>query len=490
MDVPFGPWEPDLGELARPGNIVDGTGLAPHADGWGPMPGLYTYPTADALPDQCIGVASIQTETGAWALFAAAADKIFRAGNDGALTEVASGYTPTPGDDWSFAQFGSKLLHTNATDGLNAYDVELNVLDGAIAAASKPRVIFVVANQVVGLDCLDSNSERNNKLIKTSAFSDHTNWTTNGADYQPLEDGGALVAGGALSDTAALILQERALRLMDYSAAGNGAYFALKPISMVTGSIGTRSVAFADGMAFFVATDGFYSFSLAGGLKNIGIERVNRWWSNIVDQGNLPLAQASIDPLRKIVWWRFKRASDTSTEITSVILGYAWTLDRWIPPLTVDTAYIFAIGSPSWTLDSMDGFGPLDGIDIPLDSRFWDGGQPLFAAFDGNRKLSIFDGDAMAASITSATNNSPVSEMISRATPIDDAALGTLTLGTKDALSDAITWRTPAAKGRAERVPLRGRGMNIAFRRDIPAGAAWTYARGVDYVVGASGGPT
>lgn len=83
-----------------------------------------------------------------------------------------------------------------------------------MSAAKAPRWIFECGNILFGLDTLDSAGNRNNKLIRSSAFSDHTNWTTKGADYQPLESGGALIWGDKISDTAALVLQAQAVKLI------------------------------------------------------------------------------------------------------------------------------------------------------------------------------------------------------------------------------------------------------------------------------------
>jgi hypothetical protein len=491
MDVPFGPWEPDRGETA-PGITFDASNVIPHAEGWGPMPALVVSAGATALPAQPRGLAPLTTSDGTWNLYAGTSTNLYKMQNDYSWTSVDSGRTLTAGDDWSFARFGTKLLYTNTTDGLLAYDVEAGGASASISAAKKPRQIFVVANQVVGLDCLDSSSNRNNRLLRTSAFSDHTNWSTNGADYQPIEDGGALIGGGALSETAGVVLQERALRLMDYGSPSGSAYFALRLIATQTGSIGSRSHAFVDGRAFFWSTDGPYMYTLGGALVPIGSERMSRWWLNTVDQSNLTLVQSAVDPLHKIVWWRFKRAVDSSTTVASVMIGYAWQVGdtgRWVPPVIVDTSYLTFAATPGYTVDTADALGLLDAIDIPLDSRFWQGGQPLFAALDGSYKFGTFSGGAMEASIQSGTANSPVTGLIGWATPIDDAASGTLTLLVKDALSDAFTTKTSSTKVSAGRTPQRGRGNNIAFIRDIPAYENWSYAKGVDHVIAASGGP-
>ena len=71
----------------------------------------------------------------------------------------------------------------------------------------------------------------------------------------------------------------------------------------------------------------------------------------------------------------------------------------------------------------------------------------------------------------------------------DDSADGTLQLGVRNSMSDATTWKTGNAKQASGRVPLRGRGHYIAFRRNIPLGSTWTSAKGVDFVQSAAGGP-
>lgn len=491
MDVPYGPWEPDRGEVS-PGYTADAEGVIPHADGWGPMASLVVSGGADALPASPRGVYALTTDDGTWNVFAGTADSLYKMQNDYSFTQVDTGRAVTDGDDWSMTKFGAKLLYTNATDGMLAYDVEAGGAAVAIAAAKAPRQIFVCANQVVALDCLDNLGDRDNQLIRTSAFSDHTNWATNGADYQPLEDGGALVGGGAISETAAVIYQDRAIRLMDYGGApdaGDGAYFALRLIASETGAIGVRSLAFADGRAFSIATDGFYMYTVSGGLVPIGSERINRWFLDTVDQSNLPLVQAALDPLRKIVWWRLKRAVDVSNTVSEIIIGYAWQLDRFVPPCLVQTSYLCKSATPGYTVDTADSLGLLDAIDTPLDSRFWQGGQPLFAALDGSFKFGTFAGGAMAATIQSATINNPVTGLVGWGTPIDDSAGATLALGTKDTLGADLVWGTAAAKNRGGAVPLRGRGMNIAFRRSFPLNDSWTYAKGIDHVKSSQGGP-
>jgi hypothetical protein len=94
----------------------------------------------------------------------------------------------------------------------------------------------------------------------------------------------------------------------------------------------------------------------------------------------------------------------------------------------------------------------------------------------------------MAATLETAISPSPVSSLIGRARPEDDSPDGTLELGVRDAFDDATTWKTGVAKQTSGRVPLRGRGKYIAFRRNITAASAWSQAYGVDNIQSAAGG--
>ena len=240
MDVTFGPLSPDQGELT-PGVMMAADGVVPLREGYGPFPSLSVPTTATALATAPRGLFAYTKADGTWALVAGTNTAVQIMASDYTWSNIDTGLTPTSGDDFCFARFGSKLLYTNTTDGMRVYDVEAGGAASAVSAAKAPQWIFVCGNMVFGLNCLNSAGTRDSRLIRSTAFSDHTNWTTKGADYQPLEDGGPLVWGGAISDTAALILQARMVRLLQVGNVG-GALWGLTTLSNEFGSVGSRSV--------------------------------------------------------------------------------------------------------------------------------------------------------------------------------------------------------------------------------------------------------
>jgi hypothetical protein len=166
MDYPFGPLAPDQGELT-PGALMVADGVQPLAEGYGPFPSLSVSATATALSAAPRGLISYQTADGTWQVvgFTATTAELKQA--DDTWSSIDSGLSITAGDDWCALRFGTKLLYTNTTQGLRAYDVEAGGAASAVAAAKAPRWLWECGNLLFGGDCLDSSGNRNNRLIRS-----------------------------------------------------------------------------------------------------------------------------------------------------------------------------------------------------------------------------------------------------------------------------------------------------------------------------------
>lgn len=488
MQFPFVQFSPDQGDLS-PGSMIQCDGVQPLApgNGFGPFPALNISGTATAPSGGAPrGLISYQKKDGTWAVAIATATTVELKQSDDTWTAIDTGLSLTQGDDRSMLRFGDKLLYSDTTQGLRAYDVEAGGSASAISGVA-PRVLCECGNMVFGGDCLDAGTGlRNNRLIRSSKFSDHTAWTGAGSDAQPLESGGAVIWIGKLSDTAAIVLQQRAVKLIQVGNVGGGALWGIQSISEEFGAVGAKSCAVFDGVAYWFATDGWRRFSLGGGIERIGAGRVDQWFLSRVDQSDLSLIQVAIDPFRKNVLARYKGPNASGTTVFGDILGYNFAFDRFFT-LTVNTTYLGYTATPGVTWDTIA--GSWDASTYTWDSRLLAGGQPLFGAIDANNKYGSFSGAYMAATLETAVSDSPVSTLISTATPKDDSADGTLQLGVRTSMSDSTTWKTGNAKQASGRVPLRGRGKYIAFRRNIPAGSTWTSAKGVDFIQSAGAGP-
>lgn len=484
MDLPFGPYQPDRGELAAPMLVADG--VLPVADGYAPFPSLFVPSTATPLPNAPRGIFSVVLNSNSWEAFGFTASALYQLASDytwGAA--IGSGYACPTGYDWSCIQFGTKLLFTNTVDGLKSYDIETPAGITAIAGAGKPAFIFTCANFVVALNCLDANGLRDARLIKTSGFNDQTNWTTDGADYQELADGGNLLCGFDLKNNTALLVQQRAFVLQQFGNVGGGAQFSLQKISDGKGAVGARSCISFDGMVFGLSTNGFFRFDLTAGLQFIGASEVDLTFLAAVDQNNFTLVQGAIDPLHHTVMWRYKRRVDNSSIVSEVAIGYEWLLKRWFT-ITQETTALSRLATVAVTYDTVT--GTYNSQTLTYDDLFWSGAAPLFGALDQNYEFGLWTGQSLAATLTTMVQNSGNSQRVREVTPITDAAAPTIELGVKDKLKDAITFKTPSSPSRAGACNVRGRGFNVQFRMKIPAADPWTYANGLDHVQGTTGG--
>jgi hypothetical protein len=479
----FGALQPDRGELAAPMMVADG--CIPTPDGYGPYPSLFVPSTATALPGAPRGVFSIVLNAGQWEAFALTADSLYQLNADYTWTSaIATGYACPTGYDWSGLHFGNYLLFTNTADGLHSYNVEAGGAPTYISGAGDPAYVFTCANFVIALNCKDANGNRDARLIKTSGFNDQTNWTTDGADYQELADGENLLCGFDLKQNNALLVQQRAFVLMQFGNAPGGAQFSLQKISNGRGAVAAKSCVSFDGLVFGLATDGFWRFDLTNGLKFIGANEVDQTFLKMVDQANFGLVQAAVDPIRRVVLWRYKRSVDSSTTVSEVGIGYEWEIGRWFT-ITEESSYLTRMATVAVSYDAAT--GTYDSQTLTYDDLFWSGAAPLFGGLDANYKFAFRTGPCLAGTLTTGVAMAPVRMKFLWATPTSDSSGMTLDIGVKDELDDDIVFQGPASKVDGGRVPIEAQGLYYQMRLLIPAGDSYTYANGIEKILNANG---
>lgn len=475
----FGAYQPDRGELSSPMMVADSA--LPLPDGWGPYPSLYSPSTAAALAAAPRGVFSVVLNGGQWQAYGFTASAFYLLNADSTWSAaIGSGYACPTGYDWSGLHFGNKLLFTNTVDGLHSYDVEAGGAVSYISAAGDPAWIFTCANFVVALNCKDASNNRDARLIKTSGFNDQTNWTTDGADYQELADGENLLCGFDLKQNAALLIQQRAFVLMQFGNAPGGAQFSLQKISNGRGAVGAKSCVSFDGLVFGLATDGFFRFDLTNGLKFIGANQVDQTFLAAVDQTQFSLIQAAVDPIRRVVLWRYKRTIDASTTVTQVEIGYEWEIDRWFT-VTEASSYLTRLATVAVSYDSAT--GTYDSQTLTYDDLFWSGAAPLFGALDASYKFALRTGPSLAATLTTGVAQAQARMKFLWASVQTNGVSYTLDIGTKDMLSDAISFAGAASPVDGGRVPLEAYGLFYQMRVIFTAGDSWTYANGIEKIL-------
>ena len=464
MKITFGEWLPDQPGVT--GAVMEAVNCYPVTNGYAPLRDAADY--SDAAGETLL-VAFAGKYAGASALFAASATSIYKFDStDASLDAVKTSYSSV--ESWDITQFGSKIILANGANVLQAWDLGgSTTVSDLSAAAPTAKYVTVVRDCVVAANVGGEESR-----VYWSDINDETDWTPGAAsqsDSQLIPDGGDItgLAGGEYG----LIFLERAIYRMSYS--GSPYFFQFDAISRTLGCISNGSIAQFGGLTYFLADDGFYVCD-GQTVKNIGVEKVNRWFFDNAIPDQIPNGMNStVDPVRKLVIWNFK-----NTFGSRYLLIYSIDLGKWSYG-TTDVSYLSYGFTPSATLEQVDNYNAnLDLIDIPLDSRVWAGGQ-LLAMGVREQKIVAISGSIKDAYVVTGDIDVGRS-VVTLAKPIVDNGSATVAVASRDLLNQTVEFGTAVAADAENRVSLRSNG-NYHRLKVTPTGANWKTLVGVDVEV-------
>jgi hypothetical protein len=458
MKIPLGEWLPDQPGVT--GSVTDAKNCYPVANGYAPFPSEADYSDA-AAQDLLITFAG--KYAGATNLFAAGATQIYKFDSTDASLDAltTTGYTAVEG--WDVTQFGAKMILANGQDKLQAYEIGISTYFGDLAAAAPTaKFVTVVRDFVVA-----ANDGTDTSKVYWSDINDETDWTPSAAsqaDTQIIPDGGDItgLAGGEYG----LIFLERAIYRMSYT--GSPFFFQFDAISRSLGCISNGSIAQYGGMTYFLADDGFYACD-GQNTKPIGVEKVNRWFFENVIPSQIPTGMAAtVDPIRKLVIWKFNNTFGGKN-----MLVYSIDLDRWSYTDTTATSIAYVL-TPSATLEQVDNYSAsIDALDIPLDSRVFAGGQLFFAGVVG-AKIIAFTGQPKTANITTG-DISDGRSTVTLVRPTVDGGSGSVAIASRDLLNEQVEFGSNVAADSENRVSIRSNGEYHRLRL-TPTGDNWKTA--------------
>jgi hypothetical protein len=464
-NIAFGEWLPDQPGVT--GAITDAKNCYPVANGYAPLASEADYSDAAA---QNLLITFAGKFGGEVSLFAAGATQIYKFDPSDASLDAATttGYSAV--ESWDVTQYGAKMILANGQNKLQAYEIGASTYFADLAAAAPTaRFVTVVRDFVVA-----ANDGSDNNKVYWSDINDETDWTPGPAsqsDFQIIPDGGDItgLAGGEYG----LVFLERAIYRMSYT--GSPFFFQFDAISRSLGCISNGSIAQYGGLTYFLADDGFYSCD-GQSVKPIGAEKVNRWFFDNAIPSEIPTAMsATIDPIRKLVIWKFNNSFGGNN-----MLVYSINLDRWSYADTTANAISFVL-TPSATLEQVDNYNSnLDALDIPLDSRVFAGGQILFAGVSGAKIIS-FSGQPKTANITTG-DISIGRSTVTLVKPTVDGGSASVAISSRDLLNEQVEFGSNVAADAENRISIRSNGEYHRLRL-TPTGDNWQTAVGIDVEV-------
>lgn len=473
MLVNLAPWRPDVAHLnSQFTSDVSNVLLA--SSSYIPFPALAPY--TNAATEQPVGGITVRDASGTNHIFIGTATHL-RKFNSSTLdwddvSKAATTYSASVDERWRFKQFGDYVIAVNVNNTPQVYELGVST-EFADLGGSPPNARYIA---VWG----DHLALMNERTVSWSDTDDISNWSTGNAGSQTFPDGGNIQ--GATDATNPIIFQKLAIRAGTF-VPGSAAVFTFQKIHDQRGVAAPYSICSRGEFTFFADSGAFYRISPMGEIQPIGYEKVDRTIFGAIGGGNLASIYSEIDPFFTRVYFAVR--VDSTSDAFDKLLVYDWNIGEWSQIDTeMDILLPLASGTIGYTLEDLDAISAsLDDLEFSLDSRVWQGGAPVMAAFDTNNKLGFFSGDNAEAIITTQEMGDTSGQvlLIKECLPIVDTADVHVSIGSRFRRSDGVTWTqeaTPSTNTGIVRKKSRARFHRFKLR--IEAGATWTHAQAVD----------
>lgn len=474
--VPFAPWTPDLADLNGQG-VGDILNVLCSAASYLPFPDLVAF--TGALAAQPLGHFTARSLSGQVTIFAGTTTKLWKLNNTTLAWDDVSKPATTYGANidarWCFEQFGDYIVAVNINDDPQVFQLGVSAAFATLAG-SPPRASVVRAwGDFLALEQLATNANR----VHWSALNDITGWTpgTNNSDYQDFPEGGTVQ--GSSRATNPIIILESAIYLGTF-VPGSSIVFSFVKIHDKRGAKSPYSIASRGENTFFADEGSFFQIAQDGSIADIGFEKVSRTIFGQLAASDVAAMVGAIDPFFSRVYWTMDL---TGAGVYGAILVYDWLQQRWSIASQINQG-IFPAATAGYTLEGLDAVSSsLDALPYSLDSKVWQGGAPVLAAFDSTFRMGFFNGANKAATITTQEQGDLAGSitLISSVGAVIDTDNWTIAIGSRFKRGQPVVWTsevTPTSEtGRADIL------NSARFQRNrlsVPAGETWGDAQGLD----------
>lgn len=463
VDIPLAQWLPDRAPLGVPVSLAQN--VIPWADGYKAFKSLSAV-SSNALTARFQGGMFGRDSASNVYNFAGDATKLYRlnAAAWGDVSRLAGGAYTTAADDWwEMIQWGETIIAVNGTtDPPQVFTLGTSANFAALGGSPPNARHIAIIRDFVVLGNINDGTAYPSR-VRWSGINNSASWTvsaTTQADYQDLQgDGGWIqkIVGGEYG----LVFQERAIWRMIY--VGSPEIFQFDLIEKKRGAFAPQSVVSWGAMAFYLSDDGFYVISGGAESEPIGDGKVDRYFLDNYATGNAHRITGTIDPVNKTVMWSYP---STSSGTPDYILVYNWVYKKWsLVSQSIEGFVRYA--AEGYTLEGLDSINTsIDALTTSLDSRAYTGGAMTLAAFNTSHVLGTFTGTDMAATVDTGDIelNKGQRTTVQEARPLVDGLAASVTPGTRNLVSDAISWGSAVAQNTSGFCPLRTNANYHRFR--------------------------
>lgn len=472
--IGFARWRPDNAHLNAP-YASDVMNVLCAESSYLPFPQL--VPLTAALSAQPLGGITVRDMSGQVHIFAGTTSKLWKLNNTTLAWEDVSKptatYAATVDERWRFRQFGDFVVAVNISGPPQVYQLNVST-DFADLGGAPPfaRHIAVWGDQLALMD---------DDTVYWSDIDNITNWSTLNAGSQPFPDGG--VIQGATDATNPIIFQKSAIRFGTF-VPGSVEVFTFQKMHDKRGCAAPYSICTRGAFTFFADAGAFYQIQPDGVILPIGFEKVDRTIFQAIAGDALATIYGEIDPFFPRVYFAISVSSTTAFDR---LIIYDWQIGEWTQiDMPLDILFPLASGTIGYTLEGLDALSAsVESLPYSLDSRAYQGGAPVMAAFDSNFRLGFFQGQSAEATIVTQEMGDEAGgvQRFSECVPlvdVDDFSELRVSVGTRMRRKDIVTWTPEFAPSTNTGIARkRSRARFHRFKIRITAGATWSHAQGI-----------
>lgn len=477
--VPFAPWRPDVSALNSQ-FAADVLNVLWATDAYNPFPKLVPF-TLAAASSPLWGFTA-RNSSGQAVIFMGTATKLYVL-NTGTLawddiSKPATTYGATVDERWQFTQYGNYIVAINVNDNPQVYQIGVSATFDNLAGSPPRARHLAVWGDFLALGGLSGFETR----VHWSGLNDITQWVpgVNNCDFQDFPDGGNVQ--GVTDATNPIVIQRSAIRFGTF-VPGSTEVFTFQKVHDKRGAVAPYSIASRGAFTFFADSGGFFQIFTDGSLKEIGLEKVDRTVFASIAGPDIAAIIGAVDPFFNRVYFA-ARYNPTSTSFDRLII-YDWGIGEWTPA-AASTNIMFPLASATlgYTLEGLDAVSAsLDALPFSLDSRVWQGGAPVMAAFDQNFKLGFYSGGNAEATLTTQELGDTAGMMtrVTEIMPVLDTNNVFVSTSARNKRGDTVVWgpeRSPSSNTGIIRGNTRARFNQ--FKTRVPEDVVWTHAQGLN----------
>jgi hypothetical protein len=508
VKLPFGKHLPDQPAFRNPGtpylkNVLPASGFLR------PMAGLTAY--SNALSGRAQGAISGRDTSGNVYTFAGDSANLYKlagqswtnvskpgapqvvtvsgvnvtvSGVNVTVTPIGGAYVTSSSAQWEFIPWSDDILIAiNGVDAPQKIDPQTGLNFADLGGSPPPAAHGAIVRSFVFL----GNWAGNENLIAWSAIDNAEEWNTDGthqSDQEFLPSGGPVmrIFGG---ETGIIFCQTSIYR---FAYVGSPVIFQKDEIAPGVGLLASGAAAQWGDLIFFLGQNSFYRMDARGTPATIGESRWNKTFFAELDENFIDRITSAIDPINTIWIMLYPNASATNGVPNRAFI-YNWATDD-CAFADVDAQIVTPAYTSGFSLDDLQtitGFG-LDRLPFSLDSRVWQGGQLILAAFDPLNRLAFFSGETLEAEIeTSERDQDGRRIFVSGVRPLVDAANAQVAVITREFQSATPASGPYTSIGPDGLCPQHIEGRFLRARLKITAGSQWTKAQGVEAYVSPAG---